>query len=159
MSFITDLLTGGLENIINPISKVIDQFHVSDEEKEKLRIQVKKQMTEVFQEVEKTHRQEIESKANIIQAEMAQGDNFTKRARPAVVYWGMALITLCNFFVPFLVLVVRLFNGEPISDLPTIPLDESVYWAWTSVVGVWTAGRSAEKLGVRNKIVSSIVGK
>ena len=87
--------------------------------------------------------QEIMSKEKILVAELAQGDSYTKRARPTLVYSG---------------LVAMLVEG--IEAIPfTAP--EQFWPIWGGVCGVWIIGRSAEKIkgnGKKGKVLSAIMG-
>jgi len=93
----------------------------------------------------------IEASKSVIVSEMQQGDTFTKRARPCVVYAGLGFIFLNHVFIP----VFAFFTNKP---TPTVTLPAEFWWAWTGVVSVWMIGRSYEKAGVVNTIVSTITG-
>ena len=86
----------------------------------------------------------IKSQRDIIVSEMQQSDNYTRRARPTIVYVGLICI--------FLVHVVL-----PIFEI-NIALPKEFWWTWTGVCSVWIVGRSAEKLGKRDSIVKKIAG-
>lgn len=88
---------------------------------------------------------------NIIVAEMQQGDRFTKRARPMVVYSGLLFIFLVHVAFP----IFAHFTG---GTVPEISLPEEFWWAWTGVVAVWMTGRSMEKVGADNKVTRLITG-
>jgi hypothetical protein len=88
---------------------------------------------------------------NIIVAEMQQGDKFTKRARPMVVYSGLLFIFLVHVAFP----IYAFFTGDPV---PEISLPHEFWWAWTGVVAVWMTGRSMEKFGLENKATKLITG-
>ncbi len=72
---------------------------------------------------------------------MQSGDNFTRRARPSVVYFGLIMIALDLF--------LRVWKGMEVSTL----LPQEFWIAWGGIVSTWVVGRSAEKRGVRNKVV------
>ena len=76
---------GGL---IGPAIKIIDELSASSGEKAKARLQMESLIQDRESEVEQTIRKELESKERIIVAELQQSDNFTKRARPSVIYAG-----------------------------------------------------------------------
>lgn len=88
---------------------------------------------------------------NIIVAEMQQGDDFTKRARPMVVYSGLLFIFLVHVAFP----IFTHFTG---GTVPDISLPDEFWWAWTGVVAVWMTGRSMEKVGAGNKVTKLITG-
>lgn len=93
----------------------------------------------------------IEAQKSIIVSEMSQGDAYTKRARPTIVYAGLAFIFAVHVAFPILIF----FTGE---TLPALSLPEEFWWAWTGVCGIWVFGRSMEKRGASNKIVDMITG-
>ncbi len=88
---------------------------------------------------------------NIIVAEMQQGDRFTKRARPMVVYSGLFFIFLVHVAFP----LFAFYHG---GEVPEISLPHEFWWAWTGVVAVWMTGRSFEKYGLENKTTKLITG-
>lgn len=100
----------------------------------------------------------IESQKDIIVAELNQGDNYTKRARPTIVYFGLVVIGLNHIIFPWLGwLLIQIM--EKSIELPLIELPEEFWWTWGGVCSVWVWGRTKEKMGMKNKIVDAIVGK
>lgn len=102
--------------------------------------------------VEKRDNSLIDAQKSIIVSEMQQADAYTKRARPTLVYAGLLFIFLVH--VAFPILSHLLGKSMPELDLP-----EEFWWAWTSVVGIWAIGRSAEKKGAAGKLLGVITGK
>jgi hypothetical protein len=91
---------------------------------------------------------------DVMVAEMQQGDLFTKRARPTIVYAGLAFIFLVHVFLP----LASFFKGVPITDFPSLTLPEEFWWTWGGVCGVWIMGRTMERKGLTNTVISSITG-
>jgi hypothetical protein len=91
---------------------------------------------------------------------MDSGDNYTKRARPTLVYFGMVVI----FFNYCLVPAAQALTSTLVEPF-MLPLE---FWvAWGGTVGIWSAGRSAEKTvatkprkegGLTDKLLSAING-
>ena len=115
----------------------------------------------------------VSDQKDIIMSEMAQGDNYTKRARPTVVYAGLAFIGIVNVLIPSIIKIILagwILFGDPaemikvksamkeLDSLTSLQLPGEFWFAWSSVVGIWAIGRSAEKRGVANKIVEMITG-
>lgn len=71
-----------------------------------------------------------------------------------IVYAGLLFILIINVIVPIVYLII---NGS-VPNGQLIELPEQFWWAWGSVVGVYGAGRSAEKLGLANKVTQAITG-
>jgi hypothetical protein len=106
-----------------------------------------------------TLQSELESRARIIEAEMSQGDTYTKRARPSVVYSGLLM-----FFLEFGIRAWLVLRGHPMPEGTIIP--GALIAGWTTVTGVWAVGRSAEKIaktrnggnGSMSPLLKAIVG-
>lgn len=106
----------------------------------------------------KTLQTELESRAAIITAEMQQGDAITRRARPAVVYTGLAM-----FCVEFGIRAYLILNHQPMPVETIIPVP--MITGWTAVTSIWAVGRSVEKVkgqtngnSILSKITKGIVG-
>jgi hypothetical protein len=92
------------------------------------------------------------AKADVIKSEMAQGDAYTKRARPTVVYMGLAFIALVHVFFP----IMAFFTGEAV---PELKLPTEFWYTWGGVCSVWMIGRSMEKKSDDpGKIIRMITG-
>jgi len=94
----------------------------------------------------------IEAQRSIITAELQQDDAYTKRARPTVVYAGLAFIFLVHVVGP----LSAAWGGKP---LPEMALPTEFWWAWSGVVGAWIIGRTAEKRGSSGPIVTAVTGR
>jgi len=110
--------------------------------------------------------QVIDAQREIIVAEMNQGDNFTKRARPAVVYMGLIFIALVHVLFPIMMSLITIFKFTSLTptqlteltNLAKISLPSEFWLAWGSVISIWSVGRSMEKRGAVNKIIQTITG-
>lgn len=152
MGLLGGIIGNTIGKVLGQVAGVIDEFHHSGEEKDATMLKIEEILTTRLTEAEVTLRTEIEAKSAIMVAEMNQDDNYTKRARPTVVYAGLVLI-----FLDFVVRVVAFFF---LPDLPTPSafVEVSFLATWGGVVGVYNIGRSAEKRGVNNRAVSAITG-
>lgn len=113
--------------------------------------------------IEKREADVIASKKDVMVAEMAQGDTFTKRARPMIVYTGLAVIVLNHVVLPWLawgaIFASKLLEEVPEIDLPLIVMPENFWIVWGGVCSVWIWGRTKEKMGANSNILSAIMGK
>lgn len=137
----------GLGSVADFAKGLVDKFlpdKMSDAEKAQAQIQLQ----EVLDRRENAL---IESQKSIIVAEMQQSDNYTKRARPTLVYAGLLFIFLVHVAFP----IVAFFTSKP---MPALTLPTEFWWAWSGVCGVWVMGRSAEKRGMAGKVVGLITG-
>lgn len=106
------------------------------------------------------------AKSAIIVAEMQQSDNYTKRARPTVVYAGLVFICINHVLFPIIGRILAIF-AEPsqavmLSELiQPVALPTAFWTAWGGIVSTWVLGRSMEKRKVTGnvgKVVSLITG-
>lgn len=139
-----DILTGPITGLIGAVGGVIDSLHTSDEEKDaaKLKFARLAAATE-FQMVQELTK-ELESKERVIVAELQQGDNYTKRARPTVVYVGLGAFILNYVLIP---------NISAAFGTALVPVEFPVeFWAgWSGIVMTWSVGRSFEKRAVTSQ--------
>ena len=154
MSFFSNLFSGGIAEVVNSVGGVIDKFTLSKEEKLQFKAEMQSRLMQIENELEKTYRTEIEARADIIKAEMSQGDKFTKRARPTIIYTGLLFVFIVYVLLP----VIAYISGTPEASMPQIELPNEFWWAWGTVVSVYGAGRSAEKVGITNKITELATG-
>lgn len=152
MSWLTDIFTGGASEIIGGVDKIIGRFKASPEEKNAFKLDLERLLQERDSEIEKTIQTEMGAKERVLVAELNQSDNYTKRARPTVVYAGLAFI----FFNYCLVPAIQSFC--PDVTVAAFELPNAFWGAWGGITSTWVIGRSAEKRGVRNKVVSMITG-
>ncbi|GAG93880.1 unnamed protein product, partial [marine sediment metagenome] len=107
----------------------------------------------------------INAQRDIIVAELEQGDKFTKRARPTIVYTGLAVMIFNYALIPFISRCVEWYviaQGGDITifaSLTMINMPDAFWYSWSGVVGVYAVGRTAEKRGARGKLISWITGK
>jgi len=99
---------------------------------------------------------------DIIVAELQQGDRYTKRLRPSVGYVGLFVIVFNYVVVPFINQCYQWWatvhaNGMVFALAP-IDLPDRFWEAWAVIMSVYGLGRTAEKLGARNKVVDMITG-
>jgi len=137
----------GIGSIADLAKTVIHQFlpeKMSEEQKAKVQIVLQEMLQERENRV-------IDAQKSIIVSEMQQGDNFTKRARPTLVYAGLVFIFLVHVLFP----IASYLTSQ---KLPDLSLPKEFWWAWSGVCGVWVLGRSAEKRGVTGKLVNLVSG-
>jgi len=101
----------------------------------------------------------IDAQREVMVAEMNQGDTYTKRARPTIVYAGLFFILLVHVVLPVFSYVHILVTGSPPPEgVPDLALPGEFWATWGGVCGIWILGRSAEKRGIANKAVALITG-
>lgn len=105
-------------------------------------------------ELELLQEKQDQAKKETMVAELAQGDSFTKRARPMVVYAGLVFIFLDYVLIPA---ICHIANKPLEGGFLKLPPD--FWWAWTGIVATWSIGRSFEKAGVSNRVTRFITGE
>ena len=152
MELLKKLFSKGISDVVNSVGDIVDRFTLTKEEKQNFKMEMQSQLMKLEGELEETYRKELDARQEIIKAEMAQGDKYTKRARPTIIYSGILFIFLVYVIVP----VIAYISGA--TQMPDIKLPAEFWWAWGTVVSVYGAGRTAEKIGVTNKLTNFITG-
>lgn len=176
---IKGFLTGSGGNLVETLANTADRFIRTKDEKADFQREVMKiqhdfektqqnfmlEMERLTQqresEIEETIRAELNAKKEVMLAELNQGDKYTKRARPTVVYVGLIFILL--EVLGLRPLIINYIAGENL-EYSKILLDSSsavfntFLLAWGGVLGVYSIGRSVEKRGTRKSWVSTITG-
>jgi len=148
LSAIKTLLSG---EVLETGKAILDKFIQDPSLKAEAELELKKLAADRESQVEETLRTNMKMTADVIESEMKSGDNFTRRARPMLVYWGMLLIT-----------IREVANMATERMLPVLP--EQFWMAWGGVVSIWIVGRSAEKFtggkkgGQSNNLIKAITG-
>ena len=145
---LTGLLGGGF---IDSVGNIADKFIQTPDEQAAFKVALEKVLQQRDSEIEQTIRAELQAKERIIVAEMAQGDNYTKRARPTVVYFGLAVIAFNYCLVPLAQLLAN-------AAIEPFALPAEFWLAWGGCVGIYNLGRSMEKRGNRNRFTQHVVG-
>lgn len=151
MSWLTDLFTGGVSSVVDSIGDIADKFIQTDDEKTAFKLQVQTLLQKSESDKEQTLRQTLESKERVLVAELSQGDGYTKRARPTVVYVGLLFIGINYVLFP----VVAAFLSKP---MPVLVLPSDFWMAWGGICATWSIGRTLEKRGVQNPVTRAVTG-
>jgi hypothetical protein len=137
---LTDILGG---NLLTGIKGIIGQFVVDPTERAKLETQAATLAAQQAALVEQTVQKEIEAKASIIKAELEQGDTYTKRARPTIVYVGLGAMLINYVACPWLA-----YFSKGAANLPQILIPGDFWTVWGGVCGAYVIGRTVEKSGM-----------
>jgi hypothetical protein len=151
MSLISKVFSSGFGDVVGKVGDVVDRFHLSGEEKQRFKLEMEALLQKRDSEVEQTLRSELQAKERILVAELQQGDAYTKRARPTVVYAGLAF-TLFNYTI---VPVISKMNGI---DIAPLELPPEFWYGWSGIVATWSVGRTMEKRGASNKFSRAVTG-
>lgn len=175
MSWFNKLFAGGVGEVVEKVGKTIDGFHLSGEEKQAFKLELQRILGQRESEIEQTIRKNLEAKERILVAELQQGDSYTKRARPTVVYFGLIMIALNYFLLPALLLITGNVDmlehcnpiladdggqtGQQLCERQTLfPLPPEFWAAWGGIVATWAIGRSFEKSNASNTFSRVLTG-
>ena len=126
-----DILGGMIGTVIEQGAAIADEFHLSGEEKAEFKQRDEERLLKLREAIETTVQARYSAVSKIIASEMQHGSNFTKNARPSLVYSGLAMF--------FIKMIGSGFGVE--FDIPS----EFTY-TWGGVCGVWVLGRSTERV-------------
>ena len=162
MSWLGNIFGAGIKEIGAGIDNVLGRFIESPEERNKAKLELENLLQRRDESIEETIRTELAAKERVLVAELKQEDNYTKRARPTVVYFGLVAIAINYMLTPIVSLIAQSISialGQEVSLQPiSVELPLEFWAAWGGIVSTWVIGRSAEKRGTRNRLVSSITG-
>jgi len=143
----------GLGSVADFASGIMDRFwpkKMTDEERATLQ-------TNLANAIEERDMKRDVVKAEVMKAELSQGDAYTKRARPTVVYMGLLFIFLVHVLFPMITFFTGVASEKPIV-FPTLTLPSEFWYTWGGVCSVWMIGRTMERRGAANSIVKTITG-
>jgi len=157
MGWFSDLFTSGAGSLVSSIGEVADRFIESPDDKNAFKLQMQTLIQQRDSEIEQSLRKNLEAKERVLVAELNQGDSYTKRARPTVVYAGLIFITINYVVFPLLARVATAMgiavDASPLADLP------GDFWlAWGGICATWSIGRTIEKRGTQTPLTQAATG-
>lgn len=147
---IANILGGSIGKTFSAIGDTVKKFVTTDGDRMKLQTELEEILQKRDSEVEQTIRAELNAKADFMKAELQQGDNFTKRARPSIIYTGLGLV-IANAIMGW----VSAFTD---TTIPVLNAPVEFWYAWGGICSAYVLGRSSEKRGKRDKVTSFITG-
>lgn len=136
-----DFFAKAAGTLLGQATELVDEFHLSAEEKNAFTAKLDELVTARFAELQATIRARYDAVARIIVAEQEHGDGYTRRARPTVVYFGLVLY------------------GAEAFGYATVPAEFA--YAWGGICGAWVLARSGERIarstGKKNGAIASAV--
>ena len=142
MSFLEKVFGGGVGSVVKDLADVADKFITTGEEKQAFRLKVEEVLNARFAKAEETAQAEINAKRDIIVAELTQGDNYTKRARPTIIYVGLAM-ALFNYTI------APIISALMSKAFPLLVVPAEFWTIWGGVCGLYVWKRSEEKKGAQ----------
>lgn len=137
---ITDILGG---NILGGVKGIISQFVASPEDKLKAEAAAQALVAQQQAAIEASYQAEIEAKKAVMVAELNQGDTYTKRARPTIIYVGLGAMLINYVACPWLA-----YFTHGAATPPPIAIPGDFWTVWGGVCGAYVIGRTVEKAGM-----------
>lgn len=140
MNIIDKLFSGTVGKLADTVAGVADRFIQTDDEKAAFKLEAQKVMEQHFAAEAEVAKTVLDSKMQVVVAELKQGDKYTSRARPTLAYFGMVVIAINYVIAPLAFQIFHYGTGMPLLGLP-----DQFWWAWGGVTGTWAVGRTMEK--------------
>lgn len=154
-SWISKVFGTGIREIAEGVDVILSRFKgkpLGEQEAAEIQLEFERLVQQRDTVMLTTLRAELEAKQKILVAELTQGDTYTKRARPSVVYLGLIFIAINYVISPLL----QQLAGSPTIVMNDLP--EEFWYAWAGICGTWFIGRSAERIGYKSRATSIITG-
>ena len=153
--WLANIFSTGAKELASEIGEQYAGIAAGHTGKKELALALEQLVVERFSSMTDTLTTMMQAKERILVAELTQEDPWTKRARPMVVYAGLAYIAVNYVIGPWLALAL----GSAPPAMPALPTE--FWWAWGGICGTWAVGRSAEKMGANGtigKVAAAITG-
>ena len=162
MGLIDKLFSGGASAIAGAVDQLVGRFVESPAEKNELTSELRQLIAQRDTEIEHTFRVEMESKQAIMVAEMKNGDKWTSRARPMIIYAGLGAFILNGTIFPIAMAIILTIQGVPWHLINMaqyqLPVPQELIAGWTVATSVYAWSRGKEKLGSGNAFTKALTG-
>lgn len=139
MGALVSALGSAIGPVFDGLTKVIGEFHMSPEEKAQAQQAIADAQAKTIQAAQDANIQLNNIAGQNIRAEETNGDAFTSRARPAVIWVGVFAIFWDYCLLPTIAMVWS-------KALPPVILPDFVWGVWGTIVTGYVFNRTAEKV-------------
>ncbi len=140
MGWLSKLFGAGLGETVEQVGNIATRFAEGHLGKKELRLELERLLAERDAQRISALKEELRTKERVMVAELEQGDNYTKRARPTIVYAGI---------------IASIIDAIGTIDF-SMPAD--FWYVWGGVCGVYMVGRTFEKRGDRGRFARIAAG-
>lgn len=141
----------GGSDVVEKIGGVVNKFSENHLGKKELTLEIEKILAEDRKALHSEVVAELGAKERVLVAELAQGNTYTKAARPTVVYTGLAVLLINHVILPW----TSHFAGM---EIPEIKIPMEFWIGWSGIVATWSIGRDTVRTGARNKFATAVTG-
>jgi len=121
-----------LKDLVNPVTKLIGKA-IPDKDKA---MEITAELNKLGGQLEEKL---VDAKTKVMVAELQQGSKYVKYARPTIIYVGLIAMVINSLILPWITFAFG-------TELPKIDMPSEFYYAWAGVAGVYSYGRSQEKI-------------
>jgi hypothetical protein len=154
---LSKIFSTGATEFAEGVAGIVDRFVTTPDERAEAQRAILELAEQRDQRREESARQTMQSRERVLVAELQQGDSYTKRARPSVVYVGLGVAVLQGVVTPWIEAVLRAFSDADFV-MPAVSMPVEFWAGWAGIVATWSIGRSMEKRGAGNNVAGIITG-
>jgi hypothetical protein len=151
MAWYDKIIGGGLGAMAEGAASIIEALQAGKIKKHEAEAMLQELKDRELARGHEDFKAELGAKERIIVAELQQGDTFTKRARPFVIYTGPVIV--------FALAIMYYISWWKNTTMPPTP--DFILWylgAWAGYGSVYAFGRTKEKLGAGNSFTKLVTG-
>jgi len=132
-------ILGVIGNAINPVTDMVENLHTSEEEKDKLRNELKRMENDLSEKVLDYEKELLESKTELVGAEITGQSWLQRNWRPILMLAVVAIIVNNYILFPYL-------TAFGVEEAQMLDLPGGLWTLLTTGVGGYVVGRSGEKI-------------
>lgn len=151
MKWLSKIFGSGAGETISKVMDSVSNFGAGHLGKKELKLEIEKLLAIEKEALHKEITAELGAKERVLIAELAQGDKFTKRARPTVVYTGLAVLVINHVILPWIAYLMG-------KEIPSIDIPMEFWIGWSGIVATWSIGRDSVRRGIKNKFTQIATG-
>lgn len=140
-NLLTNLLTGGIQNMAETAKGIIEEFHMSPEQKAEQLAKVQAAQAQAQQAALDYDAKMNDIAGQNIRAEEQSGSPYTRNARPSLIYVGLIAIVWDYCVLPTIT-ILHATKGT----LPAVLLPDWFWQTWGIAVTGYVMARGLEKI-------------
>ncbi len=152
MKWLGKIFGGAAGETVSKVMNSVAKFGEGHLGKKELKLELEKLISADNNRIHDEITAELGAKERVLIAELSQGDKFTKRARPMVVYTGLAVLVLNHVILPWS------NHFLTTNDIPAINIPMEFWIGWSGIVATWSIGRDTVRNGIKNKFTQFATG-
>jgi len=155
LNWLKNLFTGGAAQLLKTVNQVIDNVTTTDEErlqleiaKERLRFEILQVTSLMEQRAAELVQKDLDGVRKQAMTELRSEDPFVRRARPAIIWTGVAVFVINYIVLPFAGFVAN-------KAVTPVQLPDMFWYTWGTITGGYAFLRTLEKTGTKLKLFNN----